>query len=305
MTLSKDLIVLDLEIARSPKECRFCGNLRAAHHMLSGGLLCPRDDTSVEGSTYTELGWHDKAALGLSIGGYYSFLSDRIIWFCLATLAETVQRFVRDQPLLVSFNGKAFDFAVMRAVLLASADAAVIAQTGIADHAEPIGPSPMLIPIRTSVSEGPYIVPTPVLLRNPDGVEEKPGVVNTHGYHGLCDAFKTQCTQSFDLLESVWLADPGSKHTGGLNTLRMLCQTNSLPYDSPDAGATVPALWQDGEFSRVLNHCADDIYMTRNLCQHIMATGTITRSNGAIVQVERPPGLLAWWLEWVSGRHGL
>lgn len=80
-----DVIVLDLEIARSPDE--------------------------------VATGWKNKAALGLSVGCYYDYLDNRIHWFDRRSLVQTVQGFVKRQPVMVSFNGISFDYALMRAVL--------------------------------------------------------------------------------------------------------------------------------------------------------------------------------------------
>lgn len=77
----KNVIVLDLEVANSPDEL--------------------------------PTGWEDKRALGLSIGGYYSYLDDCIVWFDAHTLYETIDRLLVLQPLIVSFNGIGFDSQVM------------------------------------------------------------------------------------------------------------------------------------------------------------------------------------------------
>ena len=80
-----NIIVLDLETARSAKD--------------------------VEG------GWQNKASLGLSIGGYYDYFIDRIQWFDLHSLIDTISYLTTHKPLMVSFNGVAFDFPLMRAVV--------------------------------------------------------------------------------------------------------------------------------------------------------------------------------------------
>ena len=64
-------------------------------------------------------GWNDLAALGLSIGGYYHYRDQRVHWFDRQTLRATITELVAQQPLMISFNGIAFDFALMRAVLYA------------------------------------------------------------------------------------------------------------------------------------------------------------------------------------------
>ena len=62
-------------------------------------------------------GWNDLAALGLSIGGYYDYQDQRVHWFDQHTLLATVEALVARQPLMISFNGIGFDFALMRALL--------------------------------------------------------------------------------------------------------------------------------------------------------------------------------------------
>lgn len=78
-----NIIVLDLEVLNSPKE-----------H-----------------------GWNNKKALGLSIGCYYDYDFDCVVWFDRPSLRHTVTQLVERQPLMVSFNGISFDFALMRALL--------------------------------------------------------------------------------------------------------------------------------------------------------------------------------------------
>lgn len=81
MFAGQRIIVLDLEVANSP------------------------DDVPS--------GWNDKRALGLSIGGYYSYVDGEIHWFDQENLAETMQKIVEQQPCIVSFNGIGFDSLVM------------------------------------------------------------------------------------------------------------------------------------------------------------------------------------------------
>lgn len=86
----KDVVVLDLEIANPVEE--------------------------VEG------GFKNPAGLGLSVGCYYDYVTGRYEFFDRHTLRETMECFIEDQPLLVSFNGIGFDFKVMRALLRREAE---------------------------------------------------------------------------------------------------------------------------------------------------------------------------------------
>jgi len=98
----REYIVLDLETLHSADDCRYCG----ASHDQHIHTLCP----------YIPLGWSDKAALGLSVGCYWSSATQQITWFDAASLNVTITTLVQTQPLLVSFNGKSFDSPLMLAL---------------------------------------------------------------------------------------------------------------------------------------------------------------------------------------------
>lgn len=106
--MPENLIVLDLETLHSADDCEYCGVDMALH---GPGDLC------ATGKIGRPLGWTHKAALGLSIGCYWDAESLRIHWFDDASLEATMRELVRRQPLMVSYNGIGFDFALMRAVL--------------------------------------------------------------------------------------------------------------------------------------------------------------------------------------------
>ena len=130
----RDLIVLDLECAHSPDDCRYCGKGRAQH--MAGVMVCPTEDPLAPDPAYayTALGWNNKPALGLSLGAYYSYARRRLVWFDVPTLEDTVRFLVDTQPGLVSFNGIGFDFVVMRGLLRRQAE--VLFNTGEPeDHA--------------------------------------------------------------------------------------------------------------------------------------------------------------------------
>ena len=112
------LIILDLETARSADDCQHCGNPKDTcefnQHRL-GNI-----PTFLHG--FQPIGWGKKADLGLSIGCYWDSRDQRCHFFDTHTLEETVRHLVETQPLLVSFNGIAFDFPLMRALLRQKAD---------------------------------------------------------------------------------------------------------------------------------------------------------------------------------------
>ena len=85
--------------------------------MLSGANIVILDLEVAHSPDDLPTGWRDKQALGLSIGGYWDYQDARIHWFDRATLAATMALLVERHPLLVSFNGELFDFALMRALV--------------------------------------------------------------------------------------------------------------------------------------------------------------------------------------------
>lgn len=60
-------------------------------------------------------GWGDKKALGLSIGAYLDLQDGRVHWFDQPSLQTTISQLLLQQPLIISFNGRIFDAAVMAA----------------------------------------------------------------------------------------------------------------------------------------------------------------------------------------------
>ena len=111
--MPNDIIVLDLETARSADDCKHCRQRKEEHRSESS--LCHYYVGS--DASYEPIGWTNKPALGLSIGGYYSYVDDRIHWFDEHNLEATIVKFVDEQPLMVSFNGIGFDFPLMRGIL--------------------------------------------------------------------------------------------------------------------------------------------------------------------------------------------
>ena len=124
----RHIVVLDLETAHSAEDCRHCGQPQTRHENLTAEgwpagtpevWKCRRDGTDL----FDPLGWGNKAALGLSIGCVYWYAGDRYEFFDVHTLAQTMRHVVDTQPLLVSFNGIAFDFPLMRGLLRQCAEA--------------------------------------------------------------------------------------------------------------------------------------------------------------------------------------
>lgn len=114
MFAGENVVVLDLETQCSADDCRYCGLPLAA---FDSGVVCKNDNG------HGTIGWNNLPALGLSIGCYWNYRDSRIHWFDVHTLEATMRHLVATQPLLVSFNGLAFDFPLMRGLLRRLADA--------------------------------------------------------------------------------------------------------------------------------------------------------------------------------------
>lgn len=102
MLEGRNILVYDVETAYSADACRLCGKLEPEHD---------------SGETFQAIGWDNKAALGLSIGCYYDYQDGHYHFFDPPTLADTVSLWAYREPLLVSYNGLAFDGPLLRAVL--------------------------------------------------------------------------------------------------------------------------------------------------------------------------------------------
>ena len=105
----QSIVVLDLETRKSADDCMHCGQPFETCHQTHYG--------AAGGHSYEKIGWENKLALGLSIGCYWDYQDGALHWFDCATLWTTLLRFNLPKPLLVSFNGISFDFALMRALL--------------------------------------------------------------------------------------------------------------------------------------------------------------------------------------------
>jgi Predicted 3'-5' exonuclease related to the exonuclease domain of PolB len=109
-----NIMVVDLETERSAEDCRHCGHPEAWHHTM--------DQPSC--GAFAAIGWERKVELGLSIGCFFDYRDMQCHWFDRQTLAGLMLAWVVRQPLLVSFNGIAFDFSLMRGLLRREAETA-------------------------------------------------------------------------------------------------------------------------------------------------------------------------------------
>jgi hypothetical protein len=122
------IVCLDLETLYASTDCQWCGQAEETHgeHVLTGTPQVCRSDWEVPVGLplpqYTPIGWHNKPALGLSIGCYFAYADMQYHFFDVYTLEATVRRFVTEQPLLVGFNSIGLDYVVMRGLLRRLAD---------------------------------------------------------------------------------------------------------------------------------------------------------------------------------------
>ena len=202
----------------------------------------PRYDVELDGANIVVLdletandpdtvpdGWRNKLGLGLSIGAYWDYRADRMLYFDPESLLETVQEFVERQCLLVSYNGTSFDFALMRALLRHGAD-----------------------------TKG-----------------------DTH-VQQLCDQFKAQALDGYDILREIWLADPENRYAPGLNGLDAVAKCNGIGGKTSD-GKSAAQDWQAGRYARVINYCSHDVYLTKTLFEILVMTGgQLVRANGIL-----------------------
>lgn len=236
MLEGRNIVVLDLETARSANDCMRCGQPSESHAFEGNTLLCTTEAHQINTpltpfDIYTRIGWDNKLLLGLSVGCYYDYLGGMYHWFDRATLEATVTSFVTRKPLLVSFNGIVFDFALMRALLR-------------------------------------FDVPAEDAAR----------------MQALCDQFKAQCAESYDILAEIWRVSDAPRFSTGVHSLDAISVANGLGHKL-SSGEQAPRLWQQGRYAEVLNYCQDDVKKTRLLFEQIFNTGTIKRGDGVPLHI--------------------
>jgi len=91
--------------------------------MLEGKNIIVLDLETLHSADDIPSGWTNKPALGLSIGCYWDYTTQRMQWFDRQSLLATLTHLVQRQPLMVSFNGIGFDFPLMRGLLRQEAEA--------------------------------------------------------------------------------------------------------------------------------------------------------------------------------------
>ena len=251
-------VVLALDMLHSADDCRHCGKPKDGHTVPFAyciGLGGSPDDIG-EPERFTPIGWNNKTALGLSIGCYWDYGDQRCHFFDIHNLEETMQGFVETQPLLVSFNGRSFDFPLMRGLLRLRAEDML--DEDIQDCTDEPPGSALASTKRQSA-----------------------------GLIALCDSFKIQCSSSYDLLAEIWQVDPSRRFEHGLNSLDAISRANGLG-GKLSHGAEAPRRWARGEYAHVLNYCQDDVLKTKALFEMVCAGHTILRGDDQPIMLRNP-----------------
>ena len=115
--MARNVVILDLETRHSAEDCRHCGTPQTHHQPLSSVCIVKSGPDNAPLSQFEKIGWDNHAALGLSIGGYFDYASQRMVWFDEDMLEETVRHFVETKPLIVGFNSIQFDLSLILALL--------------------------------------------------------------------------------------------------------------------------------------------------------------------------------------------
>lgn len=104
--------------------------------------------------------------------------------------------------------------------------------------------------------------------------------------HGLCDVFKAQMAQSYDILREIWKLDSKNHFAKG-NSLGAIRIANGLAPKEMD-GATAPRLWAQGEQERVREYCKGDVAATKQLFEWACEGRSFLRGNGLPITLPRP-----------------
>jgi Predicted 3'-5' exonuclease related to the exonuclease domain of PolB len=237
-------------------DCRHCGEPEEAHGDHAECAFPLRLELELPSSyTYIPIGWDDHATLGLSIGCYYSYKDTRIHWFDRDRLYATMQHLVETAPLLVSYNGLAFDGPLMRAVLLEHMDRLIAGQ------------APVRGEVRATLGKA------------------------QRETHALCDAFAARWTRGYDVLHELWRAfdaeADGTKYGQGLYSLDAVARANELGGKTGH-GSQAPRDWAAGRWAAVLEYCQYDVYLTKALFERACTGLPVCRGDGE-ARVVRPP----------------
>lgn len=118
---------------------------------------------------------------------------------------------------------------------------------------------------------------------------------NSHRFDGPLLAangidLSVQKVKHLDLAAIIWRACgiQEGEHPKGLG-LDALCRANGISEKSENA-ASVPQLWQDGHFGRVIDYCIGDVLATLRLYRHLCSNSGILVDprNGNWINVQVP-----------------
>lgn len=97
----------------------------------------------------------------------------------------------------------------------------------------------------------------------------------------------------YDLLRETWIAAGLSptfqRGTHGGYGLDAICEKN-FGTKKPGNGALAPVLWQQGKIGEVIDYCLNDIRLTKQLFDAVLAQGTIICPKTDAVLAMRRPG---------------
>jgi hypothetical protein len=93
--------------------------------------------------------------------------------------------------------------------------------------------------------------------------------------------------RSYDILASLWAADPDRKYERGLNSLGAVSEANDFGTKVLD-GALAPRLWAQGHYAELIEYCMNDVEKTRKLFELICTNGTIRRGDGSAITLPMP-----------------
>ena len=249
MLEGQNILVLGTECQYAATDCRHCGMAEKEHGFHN---ICERADLRMIGARFTPFGVENLAALGLSIGCAYSYQTERCRWFDSHTLEHFMSQCVQAQPLLVSFNGLAHDFPLMRELL--RTQAALV-----------------------RLSDGPGAG-----ARTLDHAADHAGALMV-----LCEVFQALCATSYDLLAEILKTDPQNKGVHGLNSLDAICQASGLAVQLSD-GAQAQRDWRAGRYAAVNNHCRDNVYKTKALFEMVCEGKPLLRGDGKSIILPKP-----------------
>jgi len=94
----------------------------------------------------------------------------------------------------------------------------------------------------------------------------------------LCVEFKAFVAASYDILATIWDADPQGRKVRGLNGLDAVSQANGFGAKLMDAQQAAHA-WAQGRYAEVIAYNVDDVLKTKALFELILDKGGLFRGD--------------------------